>query len=90
MSSGTKKKRSHGLGGAWRRLVRSWRQHLWPFGQMRRGSESQTKEDQVTTLRSRFSQISLLVLGRMKGSGKRGMIITDHELQSCASLNHPP
>lgn len=81
--------RGHRLGGAWRSRLHSWRQHLWPFGQLRWGSQSQAGVGQVTTLKSRFPQISLLVFGRVKGSGKRGMIIINHDI-AVLCLFEPP
>ena len=57
-------------GGAWRHQVRSWLHCLWPFGEKEKtssqGSQDQDRSDQVTTLKSPFSQISLLEFGSVK------------------------
>lgn len=68
----TEKSRGHGggRGGARRSWLHSWLQRLWPFGQkeksLSQGSQDQDRIDQVTTLKSPFSQISLLVFGSVK------------------------
>ena len=69
-ASDIKNEKIRGHGGAWRSRVRSWLHCLWPFGQkektLSQGSQDQDHSDQVTTLKSPFSQISLLEFGSVK------------------------